>query len=131
MSKDQAVVSACEFSQPSTFFRCSGRDSWFAHVSVFINNTFVRFAFTVSASARGQEMMSVLPDQPISSMSFTFGLRFCLLPAIFLCHPHFQVGIDLAFDAQIGIPSPVRFPIHVLTELFFSNCLSHDNPASG
>ena len=35
----------------------------------------------------------------------------------FLCHPRFQTGIDLAVDAQIGIPNSVLFLILVQMEL--------------
>ena len=57
----------------------------------------------------GQEMMSVLPDQPISSIS-DHRIEVLLPSSQYLSHPHTQVGIDFAVDAQIGIPSSVLFP---------------------
>ena len=48
-------------------FSCSGGDWRFEHLSVFINNTFVRFAVTSSASlVRGQETKSFLQDHRLT-----------------------------------------------------------------
>ena len=64
----------------------------------FINNTFVRFAFTLSASQ----------VHTVKKRSFQ--------PS--LCHPRIRIGIDLAHDAQIGIHSSVLSPILVPIEFF-------------
>ena len=77
----------------------------------------ISFLVECIPSTRGQRMMSVVPDQPVSSI-FQIGLRFCRV----------QIRIDLAVDEQTGIQFGTCS--HPSTLNTSSNCLSHKRPAS-
>ena len=79
-------------------------------------------------STRGQEMMSVLSDLPISSVASTWSGGFAIFQPFF-CRPRVQTRIDRAFDVQKGIPNSVLSPILVPSRTS-SNCLSHNNQAN-
>ena len=95
MSQDHAIGYACDFPNRVNF-TCSGRDSWIEHFSVFINNSFVRFALTLSASqvhvvkksCRSSQVNQFHPFSSTSDWSFAFFQHF-------IWHPRLQIVLVL------------------------------------
>ena len=69
----QATVFAGCFSHPGNCLSCSSRNSWFQHLGCVPRQCSRSICIHVEciSSTRGQEMLSVLPDQPASSLPTT------------------------------------------------------------
>ena len=116
ISEDQAAVCPCEFSQ---LYSCSGRDSWFEHLLVFLNNVLVRFAFTLSTS----QIHVVKKRCRLSEINqlhqlLPHGTQILLSSSHLLWHPRIPIRIDLPFDARTSISNSVLLHIQVPTEFF-------------
>ena len=61
-------------------------------------------------------MMSVLQDQPVSSISSTWDSDSAFFQT-FLCHPRIPTSVILVFDDKIDIPNSLLFPVQVPKEL--------------
>ena len=92
-------------------FSCFRRTSWFEHFSVLFNNTFVRLAFTLSASqiCVAKERMLVLQDRQVSSISSTWE-RCSPFFQSFWCHPRTPIRTMFVFDEQTDIPNAGLLP---------------------
>ena len=74
VSEDHATVFAWDFPTLETFLSCSSRNTWFEHFSVFIDNMkFHSVCIHVEyiQNIHRKDMMSVISDVPISSISST------------------------------------------------------------
>ena len=114
------------FSPPWPFFSCSSRNSWFEHFSVFLNNCFVRFTFTLSASQvyvikKWNWFVKInIFHQFVSSTWDPYSVSF----QPFLSHPRIPIRIILFHGERRSIPNWKPFPNR--TSIGFSqNCLSH------
>ena len=129
VSEDHATVFAWDFPTLETFLSCSSRNTWFEHFSVFIDNYFIRFAFTLSTSKTYIVKIWCRLSQMYQFLQFLPHIIEVLLSSMLFCHPRTQTRTVLAFDAQnkhsrFGTVSP---PSSNRTS---SNCLSHKRPAS-
>ena len=110
-----------KFFPPRQLVNFSSRNSWFEHL-FFLNDIFVRFAFTLSTSQVQviKKLMLVLQDRPSSSISSSH---------FYVIHVY-ETELTLFSMHTQAFPIRYFFPIPVPTTLF-SNGLSHKRPASG
>ena len=111
-------------------FGCSCRNSWFEHLSVFLNHTSVRCAFTLSTS----QVHEVKKWWWFSKIN---GLHQCLPHRTHILRSSSQFHVvhvyrqeeSLFFDEQIDMSSSGTSS-HPNPNRTFSNCLSHKRPSS-
>ena len=103
------------FFPPRQLFTCSSWNWWFEHL-FFLNDIFVRFAFTLSTS-QVQVVKKWCWFSKIDQVHQFLPHTTQILPSSshFLCHPRIPIRIILVFDAPTG---------HLGLNRTFSKCLS-------
>ena len=111
MSAGPRYCFCVRFLTPWQFFICCCRNSW---LSTFLcigrqHSRSICIHVKCIPSIRGQEMVFVLQDPQVSSISSTYGSDFAFFQP-FWCHPRLPIRTILVFDEQTDIPSSVFFP---------------------
>ena len=131
LSYDRATAFALRFLPILVIVSWFWRTSWFEHVSELFNDTFVRFAFTLSAS----QIFVVKKGCWFSKFDkfhqfLQHGAMLCFLPAILISSTYTDKN-NLCFRERTDIPNAELFPSQERPNRTSSNCHSQKRPANG